>query len=63
MRRDESPAPPSPTPRRPYEPPEVRRISLVPAEMAATGCKTLQTAGRFGRRCQFGVARCSSIGS
>lgn len=63
MQRDEGPASPSRPRRRPYEPPEVRRISLVPAEMAATGCKTPQTAGRFGRRCVFGISRCSSVGS
>jgi hypothetical protein len=45
-----------------YEKPEVRRIKLVPEEMAATGCKTANGPGRA-PRCQFGAGRCSSLGS
>jgi hypothetical protein len=45
-----------------YEKPEVRRIKLVPEEMAATGCKTANGPGRT-PRCSFGAGRCSAIGS
>jgi hypothetical protein len=45
-----------------YEKPEVRRIKLVPEEMAAVGCKTANGPGRT-PRCSFGAGRCSAIGS
>jgi len=53
---------PSASARESYEKPEVRRINLAPEEMAATGCKTATGPGRS-IRCQFGAARCRSLGS
>jgi hypothetical protein len=53
---------PSASGRESYEKPEVRRINLSPEEMAATGCKTATGPGRS-IRCQFGAARCHSLGS
>jgi hypothetical protein len=48
--------------REPYETPEIRRINVVPEEMAVAGCKT-QTAkkGPFGNGCFF--AMCKAVGS
>jgi hypothetical protein len=53
---------PSVSARESYEKPEVRRINLAPEEMAATGCKTANGPGRS-VRCQFGAARCRTLGS
>jgi hypothetical protein len=48
--------------KQPYQRPEIRRVNIVPDEMAAAGCKT-QTAkkGPTGNGCFFGM--CSTVGS
>lgn len=48
--------------RKPYEKPMIRRINVVPEEMAVAGCKT-QTAkkGPSGNGCFF--AMCKNVGS
>jgi len=49
--------------KQPYQRPEIRRISIVPEEMAAAGCKTLTSmAGPTKAGCAKGSA-CVNIGS
>jgi hypothetical protein len=43
-------APKPPVPRQPYEPPRVRRIKLVPDEVAVAGCKSNMVGAQVCRR-------------
>ena len=39
-------------PRQPYEPPRIRKITIVPEELAATACKKTMQSGNI---CRVGV--------
>lgn len=55
----------SPGPRRPYQTPQLRRISLLPDEAVLASCKNNSTRGPWGifARCVGPVALCSHNGS
>lgn len=52
-------------PRRPYQPPQLRRVSLVPDEAVLASCKNASTQGPQGAsiKCTGAPALCSHNGS
>jgi hypothetical protein len=48
-------------PRKPYEKPEVRRVTLKPEESLAAGCKTPATSAPVGANCE--ANSCFNFGS
>lgn len=63
MRRDRS-TPGAPA-RRPYQPPQLRRVSLVPDEAVLASCKNASTQGPAGAsiKCTGAPSICSHNGS
>jgi hypothetical protein len=56
---------PNPTGRRPYQAPQLRRVSLVPDEAVLASCKNASTQGPQGAslKCTGAPALCSHNGS